>query len=169
MKCFFVSSHTATSHPTHYPIANSVYRDKYILYVQTQPMLAGELENGRRAVRWATDYFLKAHIAPNELYVQVGRGDLDHSFWGRPEDMTMPRPAFKITTSRRGKLHHVLSFPHLSLSYLQENQQHVQNVIVFSVLTASHRTQFTDTVIPGSLFSTCLVSGSPFINEFKNT
>jgi len=103
-KCFFVSSHTATSHPTHYPTANSVYRNKYRLYVQTQPMLAGELENGRRAVRWATDYFLKAHVAPNELYVQVGRGDLDHSVWGRPEDMTMPRPAFKITTSRRGKL-----------------------------------------------------------------
>ena len=91
-------------------------------------MLAGELENGRRAVRWATDYFLKAHIAPNELYVQVGRGDLDHSFWGHPEDMTMARPAFKIDTSRPGKLASRSFFPQLCFSYPQENQQHVQNI-----------------------------------------
>ena len=67
-------------------------------------MLAGALADGRAAVRWATDYFLRAHTAPNEFYGQVGRGDLDHSFWGRPEDMTMARPAFKIDTSRPGKL-----------------------------------------------------------------
>jgi len=67
-------------------------------------MLAGALADGRRAVRWATDYFLRAHVAPTEFYGQVGRGDLDHTFWGRPEDMTMPRPAFKIDTSRPGKL-----------------------------------------------------------------
>jgi hypothetical protein len=33
----------------------------------------------------------------------VGQGDLDHDYWGRPEDMTMPRPAFKIDTSKPGK------------------------------------------------------------------
>jgi len=102
-KFFFVSSHIATWNHTHYPIANSLYMNKYSLHVQTQPMLAGALADGRRAVRWATDYFLKAHVAPNEFYGQVGRGDLDHSFWGRPEDMTMARPAFKIDTSRPGK------------------------------------------------------------------
>jgi hypothetical protein len=112
-KCFFVSSHTAPSNHTHYPIANSVYKNKYSLLVQTQPMLAGALADGRRAVRWATDYFLKAHIAPNEFYGQVGRGDLDHSFWGRPEDMTMARPAFKIDTSRPGKPASRSFFPHI--------------------------------------------------------
>jgi hypothetical protein len=103
-KCFVVSSHTATSNHIHYPIANSVYMNKYSVHVQTQTMPAGALADGRRAVRWATDYFLKAHTAPNEFYGQVGRGDLDHAFWGRPEDMTMARPAFKIDTSRPGKL-----------------------------------------------------------------
>jgi len=50
-------------------------------------MLAGAQDNGRKAVKWATDYFLKAHTAPSEFYGQVGQGDLDHDFWGRPEDM----------------------------------------------------------------------------------
>lgn len=67
-------------------------------------MFAGALEDGRKALKWATDYFLKAHTAPTEFYGQVGQGDLDHSYWGRPEDMTMSRPAFKIDTSKPGKL-----------------------------------------------------------------
>jgi hypothetical protein len=67
-------------------------------------MLAGALDDGRKAVKWATDYFLKAHTAQNEFYGQVGQGDADHAYWGRPEDMTMARPAYKIDTSRPGKL-----------------------------------------------------------------
>nr|AFD33365.1 endoglucanase [Macrotermes barneyi] len=63
---------------------------------------AGALEDGRKALKWATDYFLKAHTASNEFYGQVGQGDLDHSYWGRPEDMTISRPAFKIDTSKPG-------------------------------------------------------------------
>ena len=116
-------------------------------------MLAGALYDGRKAVKWATDYFLKAHTAPNEFYGQVGQGDVDHSFWGRPEDMTMPRPAFKINTTRPGKLHHVLSFSHPCLSYPQENQKCVQNVVILSpeTFTSGH---FTEPVIPGTVFLT---------------
>ncbi|XP_045162475.2 endoglucanase E-4-like [Mercenaria mercenaria] len=54
------------------------------------------------AIKWPLDYFLKCHVAPHELYVQVGDGGQDHGFWGRPEDMTMARPAFKITESKPG-------------------------------------------------------------------
>lgn len=28
------------------------------------------------------------HPSANELYVQVGNGNEDHSFWGRPEQWT---------------------------------------------------------------------------------
>nr|AGP76406.1 endo-beta-1,4-glucanase 1 [Globitermes sulphureus] len=63
---------------------------------------AGALDDGRKAVKWATDYFIKAHTAQNEFYGQVGQGDVDHAYWGRPEDMTMARPAYKIDTSRPG-------------------------------------------------------------------
>jgi hypothetical protein len=74
-------------------------------------MLAGCLDDGRKAVKWATDYFLKAHVAPNEFYGQVGLSELDHDFWGRPEEMTMERPAFKIDTSNPGKLASLSFFP----------------------------------------------------------
>ena len=36
------------------------------------------------------------------VILQVGKVDLDHSYWGRPEDMTMDRPVYKLTTSRPG-------------------------------------------------------------------
>jgi hypothetical protein len=74
-------------------------------------MLVGALDDGIKAIKWATDYLLKAHTAPNELYGQVGQGELDHEYWGRPEDMTMERPAFKIDTSNPGKLASRSFFP----------------------------------------------------------
>jgi hypothetical protein len=77
----------------------------------TPPMLAGALDDGRKAVKWATDYFIKAHTSQNEFYGQVGQGDADHAYWGRPEDMTMARPAYKIDTSRPGKLTSCSFFP----------------------------------------------------------
>lgn len=33
---------------------------------------------------------------------QVGDGMIDSSSWGRPEDMTMSRPAFKIDSTKGG-------------------------------------------------------------------
>ena len=33
---------------------------------------------------------------------QVGHGATDHSYWGRPEQMTMDRPSFKLDTSNPG-------------------------------------------------------------------
>jgi hypothetical protein len=54
------------------------------------------------AVRWGTDWLMKAHAAPDVFYGQVGRGDLDHAYWGPPEEMSMPRPAFKIDSDHPG-------------------------------------------------------------------
>ncbi|XP_050707727.1 uncharacterized protein LOC126992936 [Eriocheir sinensis] len=63
---------------------------------------AGQLDYGRAAVRWATDYFIKCHTAEREFWGQVGYGESDHAFWGRPEDMTMSRPSYKIDTGAPG-------------------------------------------------------------------
>lgn len=62
----------------------------------------GQFGNALNALRWGTDYFLKAHTKPNELWVQVGNPWSDHDCWQRPEDMTTPRPGFKIDTTRHG-------------------------------------------------------------------
>nr|GEV38072.1 endoglucanase 5 [Tanacetum cinerariifolium] len=54
------------------------------------------------AIKWGTDYFLKAHTQPNVLWGQVGDGDSDHYCWERPEDMTTPRTAYKIDAEHPG-------------------------------------------------------------------
>nr|XP_006817124.1 PREDICTED: endoglucanase 19-like [Saccoglossus kowalevskii] len=63
---------------------------------------AGELDNMYDAVKWGTDYFIKAHPSPNVFYAQVGSGAIDHKYWVRPEDMTMPRPTTKLDSSNCG-------------------------------------------------------------------
>ncbi|KAG7153472.1 Endoglucanase A-like 3 [Homarus americanus] len=62
----------------------------------------GEMAHLKEAIKWGTDYFMKAHTSPNVFYGQVGNSELDHSYWGRPEDMTMYRPAYKLTEDKPG-------------------------------------------------------------------
>lgn len=61
-----------------------------------------ELEHAMEAIKWGTDYFIKAHTQPNVLYGQVGDGDADHACWERPEDMTTPRTSYKIDEQHPG-------------------------------------------------------------------
>ncbi len=63
---------------------------------------SGQLEEILDNIRWATDYFMKAHTAPNELYGQIGNGTADHNWWGPAEVMPMQRPAYKIDTAHPG-------------------------------------------------------------------
>ncbi|KAL0918412.1 hypothetical protein M5K25_010419 [Dendrobium thyrsiflorum] len=63
---------------------------------------ANQLEYALDAIRWGTDYFIKAHRQPNLLWAQVGDGNTDHYCWERAEDMTTPRTAFKVDTENPG-------------------------------------------------------------------
>ncbi|MFP4123785.1 glycoside hydrolase family 9 protein [Coleofasciculus sp.] len=67
---------------------------------------SGQFEELLDSIKWGTDYILKAHVTDGqgtkEFYGQVGDGNLDHAFWGAPEDMTMERPAYKIDRSNPG-------------------------------------------------------------------
>jgi endoglucanase len=66
----------------------------------------GQKDDVLDAIKWGTDYFLKAHVSEGgktkELYVQVGDGKADHAYWGSPEKMTMARPSFKINAQNPG-------------------------------------------------------------------
>ncbi|KAH9625422.1 hypothetical protein KSS87_011908 [Heliosperma pusillum] len=62
----------------------------------------GELANTLEAIKWGTDYLIKAHPEPNVLYGEVGDGNTDHYCWQRPEDMTTDRTAYRIDPSRPG-------------------------------------------------------------------
>lgn len=63
---------------------------------------AGQLASARRSIRWVTDYLLRAHASPQELYFQVGDPNQDHKCWMRPEDETLPRPSLKLDPTLPG-------------------------------------------------------------------
>ncbi|KAJ0453629.1 putative cellulase [Helianthus annuus] len=65
-------------------------------------MMKSELGNAKTAIRWATDYFLKATAQPDTIYVQVGDANKDHACWERPEDMDTQRTVIKIDKNNPG-------------------------------------------------------------------
>lgn len=62
---------------------------------------AGQWTNALACLRWGMDYMIKIHPNANTLYVQVGDGQEDHNFWGRPEQWygSSPRPTLRATTA----------------------------------------------------------------------
>ncbi|KAE8009447.1 hypothetical protein FH972_005884 [Carpinus fangiana] len=65
-------------------------------------VMKGELPNAKEAIRWATDFLLKATVHPDTIYVQVGDANKDHACWERPEDMDTPRSVFKVDKNSPG-------------------------------------------------------------------
>lgn len=63
---------------------------------------AGQLDELYKSIKWATDYFIKCHVSKNVFYGQVGDFTLDHTFWGRPEELNTTRPVFKIDPEHPG-------------------------------------------------------------------
>ncbi|MFS8028709.1 putative cellulase [Helianthus anomalus] len=64
--------------------------------------MGSELGNAVRAVKWGTDYLLKATATNGVVYVQVGDAISDHNCWERPEDMDTLRTAYKIDRNHPG-------------------------------------------------------------------
>ncbi|KAH9323654.1 hypothetical protein KI387_018293, partial [Taxus chinensis] len=73
-----------------------------VIQYQNEIASAGQLQYALDAIKWGTDYFIKAHPEPNVLWGQVGDGESDHACWQRPEDMTTPRQAYKVDASNPG-------------------------------------------------------------------
>ena len=63
---------------------------------------AGEWRHLLEAIKWGTDYLVKAHAEPDVLWAEVGDGDTDHYCWQRPEDMTTSRQAYKVDRENPG-------------------------------------------------------------------
>ncbi|KAF8393624.1 hypothetical protein HHK36_021869 [Tetracentron sinense] len=72
------------------------------LFYHSELQSTGELKNVHAAIRWGTDYFLKASARRNRLWVQVGDPVLDHQCWVRPENMNTPRTVLKIDENNPG-------------------------------------------------------------------
>uniref|UniRef100_A0A0E0IIW2 Endoglucanase n=1 Tax=Oryza nivara TaxID=4536 RepID=A0A0E0IIW2_ORYNI len=63
---------------------------------------AGEWRHALEAIKWGTDYFVKAHTHPFVYWAEVGDGDTDHYCWQRPEDMTTSRQAYRVDRDNPG-------------------------------------------------------------------
>ncbi|MEO3845534.1 MULTISPECIES: glycoside hydrolase family 9 protein, partial [unclassified Streptomyces] len=57
---------------------------------------SGQLAYLKDNLRWANDYFIRAHPEPDVLYAQVGDGEADHRWWGPAEVMPMERPSYRV-------------------------------------------------------------------------
>ncbi|KAK4489283.1 hypothetical protein RD792_005081 [Penstemon davidsonii] len=86
-----------------FPLAYTITMLAWSVVEFERPLYARrELWNALSAVRWGTDYLIKAHPQPYVLYGQVGDGGADHACWQRPEDMTTPRTVYKIDPQHPG-------------------------------------------------------------------
>ncbi|KAL5073531.1 hypothetical protein RYX36_012515 [Vicia faba] len=65
-------------------------------------LMGPDLQHAFEAIRWGTDYFLKATNDPNVVIAQIGDPNSDHSCWERPEDMDTSRKTYVVTTSKPG-------------------------------------------------------------------
>lgn len=94
------------------------------------------------AIRWGTDWIMKAHPSDNVLYGQVGTGGPDHAYWGPPETMIMARPAYKMDTTKpgtevAGEAAAALAAAHLLFknedpAYAQRLLQHARTLFAFA-------------------------------------
>ncbi|KAJ8536689.1 hypothetical protein K7X08_035090 [Anisodus acutangulus] len=69
---------------------------------QLRNSMGPDLQHAMEAIRWSTDYFIKATNTPNVVYALVGNAEGDHNCLERPEDMDTPRTTFAVTAQAPG-------------------------------------------------------------------
>lgn len=52
-------------------------------------------------LKYFTDYFLRSHPTSNVFYYQCGEGEVDHTYWGAPEEQTNNRPTYAVANSSK--------------------------------------------------------------------
>ncbi|KAJ4706208.1 Endoglucanase [Melia azedarach] len=64
--------------------------------------MGSEKKHALEALKWGTDYFLKATSVPGKVVAQVGEPIADHNCWERPEDMDTPRTSYVVNSTNPG-------------------------------------------------------------------
>ena len=88
------------------------------------------------AVKWGTDWILKAHVNPNgrtqDVYVQVGAGKFDHQIWAPAEVTTAWRPSYKVDRNNPGTevaADYAASLASASIIFRNENQAYANRLV----------------------------------------
>ncbi|KAL2945083.1 Endoglucanase 12 [Bienertia sinuspersici] len=118
-----------------------------------------ELNNALAAIKWGTNYILKAHPRPNILYAGVGEGESDHECWQRPEDMTTPRTVFNIDEQNPGSdlaaetsaalAAASIAFSHVDRKYSSLLLSHAKQLFDFA---NNHQGKYSDSVPSSAKF-----------------
>ncbi|CAG8798239.1 38020_t:CDS:2 [Gigaspora margarita] len=53
-------------------------------------------------IKWGTDWLIKAHPKPDQLFIQVGSSTLDNKFWGPDTNIPYPRPSTDVNSTAHG-------------------------------------------------------------------
>ncbi|KAM4081955.1 hypothetical protein ACJW30_11G132600 [Castanea mollissima] len=121
-----------------------------------------QLTYALEAIQWGTDYLIKAHPEPHVLYGQVGDGDSDHACWQRPEDMTTPRPAYKIDEKNPGSdlaAETAAAFAAASLAFNPKNETYA------SILLTHAKQLFEFASNYSGLYQNSITSAAKFYNS----
>ena len=120
---------------------------------------AGMMGYLQDAVKWGTDYFIKAHTGDNEFYGQVGNGEFDHASWSRPEEMPAWRPAYKIDANNPGSdlaaetaaslASASILFKGTDNAYSNELLEHAEKLYAFA---DQYRGKYSDSISDASTF-----------------
>lgn len=65
-------------------------------------LMGSDLEHALAAIKWGTDYLLKATNVPDSVVGVVGDPNGDHSCSERPEDMDTPRTSYVVNKEKPG-------------------------------------------------------------------
>ncbi|KAH7276275.1 hypothetical protein KP509_39G000600 [Ceratopteris richardii] len=113
----------------------------------------GELGHALEALRWGTEYFIKAHPEPNVFWTEVGDGASDHDCWQRAEDMTTSRQAYRLDASSPGSdqageaaaalAAASLAFKNINPPYAATLLQHARQLFTFA---DSYRGKYDDSI-----------------------
>ena len=127
------------------------YKDGYVK--------AGMLDYLKAAIKWGTDYFIKCHVSPDVFYGQVGNGGLDHAYWGRPEDMTMDRPAYKIDANNPGSdlaAEVAASFASAALLFKDSDPDYSTELLTHAIdmydLADNHHGKYSDSISDAAIY-----------------
>ncbi|KAL5710170.1 cellulase [Ranunculus cassubicifolius] len=135
---------------------------------ESQFTAKNESAHALEAIKWGTDYLIKAHPQPNVLYGQVGDGVSDHRCWQRPEDVTTQKNSYKIDDQHPGSdlagetaaalAAASIAFWKVDRDYSDQLVQHAKQLFEFA---KNHQGKYSDSIWDARTF----YSSSGFYDE----
>lgn len=86
----------------HFPMAFTVTMLAWSVIDFGQYMGYWDKKHALEAVRWGSDYLLKATSVRHVVVGQVADSNGDHNCWERPEDMDTPRTSYVVNETNPG-------------------------------------------------------------------